>query len=410
MAEHAAVRLRGGVVELVHDDVVEAARVEALQVLAARERLDRREDDVRAVGLFGAGVLAERRQRTDRAEGAHRPGQDLVALGDEEDSLETARLCVERAEPRLAEAGGEHDEAGAVAGCAGGGQLVERFLLDRVRLWRRGRRLVGHADHGTRCGHHAATLVVTHPPRVHRPHARAVPERVEGVRHDVETVGLPLRGDAVVARDPERERRCRQVWAADERRTRTLAGGDDARLRVEARAAALEDAQLHPALQVEQPEQRAGLGDAGIVAGEETHAAVAVEHVAQVLLDQPDAAVEREGNGEVDGSGARDRVDELRQERVGRAAAHEERRGGSVRAVAGGRRAGGGGAGGWQRRVASDVVGERWDEVARQTAIERWQQLVRIVDASGDDYLYPGAMFLPIELSREARDALLRTP
>jgi hypothetical protein len=48
--------------------------------------------------------------------------------------------------------------------------------------------------------------------------------------------------------------------------------------------------------------------------------------------------------------------------------------------------------------------------VARQTAIERWQQLVRIVDASGDDYLYPGAMFLPIELSREARDALLRTP
>jgi hypothetical protein len=33
--------------------------------------------------------------------------------------------------------------------------------------------------------------------------------------------------------------------------------------------------------------------------------------------------------------------------------------------------------------------------------------LIRIVDESGEDYLFPREMFLPVELSREVRDALL---
>ncbi len=34
------------------------------------------------------------------------------------------------------------------------------------------------------------------------------------------------------------------------------------------------------------------------------------------------------------------------------------------------------------------------------------QGLVRIIDESGEDYLYPRELFVPIELSREVRDAL----
>jgi hypothetical protein len=36
------------------------------------------------------------------------------------------------------------------------------------------------------------------------------------------------------------------------------------------------------------------------------------------------------------------------------------------------------------------------------------QQQVRVIDESGEDYLFPGRYFMPIELSSEVRDALLR--
>jgi hypothetical protein len=36
------------------------------------------------------------------------------------------------------------------------------------------------------------------------------------------------------------------------------------------------------------------------------------------------------------------------------------------------------------------------------------QGLVRVIDESGEDYLYPRALFSPVELSVEARDAILR--
>ena len=35
-------------------------------------------------------------------------------------------------------------------------------------------------------------------------------------------------------------------------------------------------------------------------------------------------------------------------------------------------------------------------------------ELIRVIDESGDDYLYPAAMFLPIDLSTELRDAIRR--
>lgn len=36
------------------------------------------------------------------------------------------------------------------------------------------------------------------------------------------------------------------------------------------------------------------------------------------------------------------------------------------------------------------------------------QNLIRVIDESGQDYLFPRNLFLPIELSAEARDAILR--
>lgn len=36
------------------------------------------------------------------------------------------------------------------------------------------------------------------------------------------------------------------------------------------------------------------------------------------------------------------------------------------------------------------------------------QNLIRVIDESGEDYLFPRDLFLPVELSGEAKDAILR--
>lgn len=36
------------------------------------------------------------------------------------------------------------------------------------------------------------------------------------------------------------------------------------------------------------------------------------------------------------------------------------------------------------------------------------QNLIRVIDESGEDYLFPRDLFLPVELTGEARDAILR--
>jgi site-specific recombinase XerD len=36
------------------------------------------------------------------------------------------------------------------------------------------------------------------------------------------------------------------------------------------------------------------------------------------------------------------------------------------------------------------------------------QDLIRVIDESGEDYLFPRELFLPVELSGEAREAILR--
>ena len=113
MVEHAAVGFGGRVVELVDEHVVEVRRIERLEVLILGECLDRGEQHVCVWIFLGAVVEAQARGRAYLPEGLERLGQDLFAVGDEEDAAK--RLGVERAHVGLAEPGGEDDEAGALA-------------------------------------------------------------------------------------------------------------------------------------------------------------------------------------------------------------------------------------------------------------------------------------------------------
>jgi hypothetical protein len=48
-------------------------------------------------------------------------------------------------------------------------------------------------------------------------------------------------------------------------------------------------------------------------------------------------------------------------------------------------------------------------EVIRDPQAERTQH-IRVIDESGEDYLYPEAYFLPVELPPRVREALRRVP
>ena len=47
-----------------------------------------------------------------------------------------------------------------------------------------------------------------------------------------------------------------------------------------------------------------------------------------------------------------------------------------------------------------------YQEIPDPAAAKR--NLIRVIDESGDDYLFPRDLFLPVELSGEAREAILR--
>ena len=127
-----------GVVELVDDDVVEGVAREALEVGDAAEGLDRGEEDVGVRVPLLAHVEAQAGLGPDPAEGVPRLVEDLLAVRDEEDPAELGAVGVEGAEPGLAEAGGEDDEAGGVALLSRLFEGFERLLLDGVGRGDRG--------------------------------------------------------------------------------------------------------------------------------------------------------------------------------------------------------------------------------------------------------------------------------
>ena len=116
VGDQLAVGRRGGVVELVDDDVVERVWREPLQVLAPAQRLDRGEHDLGVRVLDLAGVVAKPRLRADAAEGVERLVEDLLAVGDEQHAAELRPAGVERREPGLAETSRQDDQPGLVAG------------------------------------------------------------------------------------------------------------------------------------------------------------------------------------------------------------------------------------------------------------------------------------------------------
>jgi hypothetical protein len=122
-------------------------------------------------------------------------------------------------EPRLAEAGGEDDEAAAVAALARLGERLERGGLRFVRL---GRRVDGIAvlfagrERGVRAagGVEGARGVGGDPWLVER--AREGPELVEGLGRAGPRAGVGVAVDAEVPLDALAERRARDVAAPDE--------------------------------------------------------------------------------------------------------------------------------------------------------------------------------------------------
>jgi hypothetical protein len=128
------------VVELVHDDVVEGVAREALEVGGAAEGLDRREEDVGVWLPLLARVEAQSGVGPDPSEGVPGLLQDLLAVRNEEDVAELGAVRVEGAEPGLAEAGGQDDEAGGVALRSCLFECLLRRLLDGVGRGDRGGR------------------------------------------------------------------------------------------------------------------------------------------------------------------------------------------------------------------------------------------------------------------------------
>jgi hypothetical protein len=95
VVDEAPVSRGRGVVELVHDDVVEGVAREALEVGGAAEGLDRREEDVGVWLPLVAHVEAQSGVGPDPSEGVPGLLQDLLAMRNEEDVAELGAVGVE---------------------------------------------------------------------------------------------------------------------------------------------------------------------------------------------------------------------------------------------------------------------------------------------------------------------------
>lgn len=173
IGDQLAVGHRGGVVELVDDEVVEGVRREALQMFAPAERLDRGEYDFGIRILDVAGVVPEPRIRADAAERVERLVQNLFPVRREQHAAELRPARVERREPGLAEPCRQDDQARLVAGGPSVLQRSQGRLLHNVRLHGRLRSLpvdIRGFDDGALDG--AALAIALDPRSVEQPGVR----------------------------------------------------------------------------------------------------------------------------------------------------------------------------------------------------------------------------------------------
>lgn len=359
--EDPAIAGRGGVVDLVGDHVIERAGREAGEVLGPRELLDRREHDLAGQVAGGAGEPGQPGRGAGGAEHAAQRagslGEELVAVGEHEHAgAREAALggeCdeVERGEPGLAQAGGEHDQGAAAALGTGGGEGGEGLALDAMRVGQGLDRLAGvvraRRDRG---GAAAAVVVGVDPGGVEG--AGAGPPALEGAGDAGVGLGVARAVGAEVPFDAGAERGPRDVAGADVRDARRRGleapclGVERAGLGVERRG--LDHAGLEatrgagpgrgagpelgrrlrleggaPLRPVEQLAEGLGLRDLERVAGDEADAGAAAHGGEEVRLEQVEAALLDERGDDGDVGRVAEQGREVLEEMVGGAAGRQ---------------------------------------------------------------------------------------
>ena len=94
---------------------------------------------------------------------------------------------------------------------------------------------------------------------------------------------------------------------------------------MEAGARALEDAELHLPLKVQEPEEGSRLRHAQVVAGEEPHPPAPVQHVPEMLLQEGHAGLQGEGHGDVHPGGPVQMGEEVGEEGIVGTPRHQRR-------------------------------------------------------------------------------------
>ena len=185
-------------------------------MLCAGQRLHRGTEhvdrNITALTLVEAHAAA----RPQPSEGRRRLVEDLLAMGDEEDTASAHASGVERRQPCLAESRRQHHQPAAKSCLASGSERHERLLLHRRRCGRR-RKLLLRARGGTARRRYPALLVLVDPVVAEGDRARAVEERLEA-RASLEEAIIAGVDDAVVPLEALLERGPSEVARADEAR------------------------------------------------------------------------------------------------------------------------------------------------------------------------------------------------
>ena len=306
----------GGVVDLVHDDVVECVGLELEQSLRPGELLDRGEDDVAGRVLVGPDEPAHVLAPEEASEGPGRLYQQLLTVGHDQGPRHAAQdgphaLHVEGGQVGLAHAGGQDDQCAPGSSCPSGVDGREGLGL---YLTRGGQRAGGwwlHVEGRGPAQSRGALPVGLQPGPVHR--RAEAPEHLEGL--------ADLDGCGVASKVPLHavgEGGARQVAAAHEGHVEARApqapglGVEDVALD----PCDLDHPQLQVALQSHEALDGGGLGDDHVVPREQAEACSSGQGRLKGALQQGHPALHDEGGHDVDGVSAGDQRAELVQQMV----------------------------------------------------------------------------------------------
>ncbi|MNE37361.1 hypothetical protein D3C80_1312090 [compost metagenome] len=115
VVEQAVIGRRGGMVEFVDHHVIEVLRREAFEMGDASQGLHRSAQHIHLAIALLAPIKTNPRGRPNAQEGFRRLIEDLLAMSDEQHPPRPELLGIEGGQPGLAQAGGKHHQAAAVA-------------------------------------------------------------------------------------------------------------------------------------------------------------------------------------------------------------------------------------------------------------------------------------------------------